>query len=66
MKKHGLLKTVEGQTLLTIIKANMNSKRYNNNNIIDIKLVYNMFNMHSIYDISQTHETNYRCKDYDV
>lgn len=62
MKKHGLLKTNHQWwlELLTLIKDNMNKHRYSNNKVVNITTILNVLNMGSIYDITKSHDINYR------
>ena len=66
MKKHGLHRTREGRDLINIIKLNQNKLRYGINRIIDKSLIYDILKRKSLYNVINTHDSNYRRRDYNI
>lgn len=59
-KKHGFLKTYEGQELLNKVKKTINNKRYLTNYVMDLNELLSVLNNPSIFDINNSHKNNYR------
>ena len=61
LKKHGLLKTNEGQEFFKKLQLSINKNRYLNNNMIpELDEILKIITQKPIYDLSKTHEYNYR------
>jgi hypothetical protein len=61
LKKHGLLKTNEGQEFFKKLQLSINKNRYLNKTIIPgLEEILKIITTKPIYGLSKTHEYNYR------
>lgn len=60
LKKHGLLNIDSGIALFTLIRENINKRYFEPNFPIETKLIKDVLNHEPLYDLTKTHEYNYR------